>query len=136
MMPPRRRRTRWRVDSCWGLLDFARLGSGSVKKGCETNLLDVVVAKGTAIFELLAGENQTLLVGWDAFFVLDFGFDVVDCVGGLDLERDGLAREGLDEAGLQSQYEVVMCGSQWWRGNVVPRREGDSYICTVRLLAS
>lgn len=61
-------------------------------------LLDVVIAQGASIFELLAGEDQTLLVGGDAFFVLDFGFDVVDCVGGFDFESDGFAREGLDEA--------------------------------------
>jgi hypothetical protein len=61
-------------------------------------LLDVVVAQGTAIFELLAGEDETLLVRRDAFFVLDLGLDVVDCVGGLDFEGDGFAREGLDEA--------------------------------------
>lgn len=61
-------------------------------------LLDVVIAQGASIFELLAGENQTLLVGGDAFFVLDFGFDVVDRVGGLDFEGDGFARESLDEA--------------------------------------
>lgn len=31
--------------------------------------LNIVVGKGTAIFQLLAGEDQTLLVGWDAFLV-------------------------------------------------------------------
>ena len=61
-------------------------------------LLDVVVAEGASIFELFAGEDETLLVGWDALFVLDFGFDVVDCVGGFDFEGDGFAREGFDEA--------------------------------------
>ena len=29
-------------------------------------LLDVVVGQGATIFELLAGEDQTLLVGWDS----------------------------------------------------------------------
>ncbi len=33
-------------------------------------LLDVVVGKGAAILELLAGEDQPLLVGRDAFLVL------------------------------------------------------------------
>ena len=46
-------------------------------------LLDVVVRESAAVFELLAGENQALLVGRDAFFVwnntlasedLDFSF--------------------------------------------------------------
>ena len=33
-------------------------------------LLNVVVGKGTAVFELLAGKDQALLVGRDAFLVL------------------------------------------------------------------
>ena len=32
-------------------------------------LLDIVVAKSAAILELLAGEDQSLLVGWDALLV-------------------------------------------------------------------
>jgi len=32
-------------------------------------LLDVVIGQGAAVFQLLAGEDQTLLVGWDTFFV-------------------------------------------------------------------
>jgi hypothetical protein len=76
--------------------------------------LDVVVREGAAVFELLAGEDQALLVRRDAFFVLDLGLDVVDRVGRFDLESDGLAREGLDEAG-----ESVNCGfkSWWMRGS-------------------
>ena len=31
------------------------------------------------------------------FLVLDFGLDIVDGVAALDLEGDGLPREGLDE---------------------------------------
>ena len=31
--------------------------------------LDVVVGQGAAIFELLACEDQALLVGWDAFLI-------------------------------------------------------------------
>ena len=60
-------------------------------------LLDVVVGEGAAVLELLAREDQPLLVGRDALLVLDLGLDVVDRVGRLDLERDGLAGEGLDE---------------------------------------
>ena len=55
-------------------------------------LLDVVVAQSASIFELLAGEDQALLVGRNAFFVLDLGLNVVDGVRGLDLESDGFAR--------------------------------------------
>ena len=31
--------------------------------------LDIVIAQGSAIFQLLAGEDQSLLVGWDALLV-------------------------------------------------------------------
>ncbi len=61
-------------------------------------LLDVVIAKSASIFELFAGEDETLLVGWDAFFVLDLGLDIVDGVGGFDFEGDGFTGEGFDEA--------------------------------------
>ena len=56
-------------------------------------LLDVVVREGSAILELLSGEDESLLVRGDTLLVLDLGLDVVDRVRGLDLERDGLARE-------------------------------------------
>ncbi len=54
-------------------------------------LLDVVVGEGAAILELLAGEDQALLVWRDALLVLDLALDIVDGVGGLHLEGDGLA---------------------------------------------
>ena len=60
-------------------------------------LLDVVVRKGAAVLKLLAGEDQALLVGRDALLVLDFLFHVVDRVRRLDVQRDGLARQRLDE---------------------------------------
>ena len=54
-------------------------------------LLDVVVGQGAAVLELLARENQALLVRGDALLVLDLGLHVVDRVRGLDFEGDGLA---------------------------------------------
>ena len=60
-------------------------------------LLDVVVRQGASVFELLAGEDEALLIGRDAFLVLDFGLDVLDGVGLLNVKGDGLAGEGLDE---------------------------------------
>jgi hypothetical protein len=64
----------------------------------STNLLDVVVGKGAAILELLAGEDQTLLVWGNSLLVLDLALHIVDGVRGLDLKGDGLARQGLNEA--------------------------------------
>ena len=56
---------------CGVHLLLALLGSTTqtqhqVKSGL---LLDVVVREGAAVFELLAGEDQALLVGRDAFLV-------------------------------------------------------------------
>ena len=48
-------------------------------------LLNVVVRKSAAILELLAGEDQTLLIGRNALLVLDLGPVAVK-------ERSGLAR--------------------------------------------
>ena len=53
-------------------------------------LLDVVVAQGATILQLFSSENKTLLIGWDSFLVLDLGLDVVNGVGGLDIQGDGL----------------------------------------------
>ena len=60
-------------------------------------LLDVVVRKSSSIFELLTGEDKSLLIGWDSFLILDLGLDVLNGVCWLDIEGDGLTSEGLDE---------------------------------------
>ena len=74
--------------------------------GCP-HLLDIVVAQSPPIFQLLSGEDQALLVGRDAFLVLDFGFDIVDCIAGLYFESNRLPREGLDEAVCgEDQYRI------------------------------
>ena len=38
-------------------------------------LLDVVVRKRAAVLQLLAREDETLLIGWDALLVLDLGLN-------------------------------------------------------------
>ena len=60
-------------------------------------LLDVVVAEGSTVFQLLAGEDQALLIGWNTLFVLNFRLHVLDGIAGLDFKGDGLAGKGLDE---------------------------------------
>ena len=60
-------------------------------------LLDVVVAEGAAVLELLASKDQALLIRGDALLVLDLGLDIVDGVRRLHLKGDSLTREGLDE---------------------------------------
>jgi hypothetical protein len=51
-------------------------------------LLNVVIRERTTVFELLSGEDQTLLIRRDAFLVLNLRLDVVDGVGRLDFEGD------------------------------------------------
>jgi len=70
-------------------------------------LLDVVVLQCAAILELLAREDETLLVRWDALLVLDLRLHRLDGVGALYLEGDGLASECLHEnlhASAQAQH--------------------------------
>ena len=66
-------------------------------------LLNVVVGEGAAVFQLLAGEDQALLVRGNALLVLDLLLDVLDRVGRLDIERDRLAGElkGVNKATRQ-----------------------------------
>jgi hypothetical protein len=47
-------------------------------------LLDVVVGESTAVFELLSGEDQALLIRRDALLVLNLALDVVNRVRGFN----------------------------------------------------
>ena len=72
-------------------------------------LLDVVVRQSPAILQLLSGEDQPLLVRRDALLVLNLGLDIVDGVAGLDIQGDGLARQGLHKdlhTSTQAQDQV------------------------------
>ena len=60
-------------------------------------LLDVVVRESAAVLELLTSEDKSLLIWRNTFLVLDLGLDVLNSVGWLDIEGDGLTSEGLDE---------------------------------------
>ncbi len=60
-------------------------------------LLDVVVLQGAAIFELLAREDESLLIGRNSLLVLDLGFNILDSVRRLNIECDSLAGQGFDE---------------------------------------
>jgi len=60
-------------------------------------LLNIVIREGSTIFELFSSEDQTLLLWWDSFLVLDLSLDIGDRVVGLDIQGDRLSRKGLDE---------------------------------------
>merc|ERR1711962_1059246 len=59
--------------------------------------LDVVVGQCPAVLELLASEDQPLLVRGDSLLVLDLGLDVLNAIASLDLQGDGLPGQGLDK---------------------------------------
>uniref|UniRef100_A0AAG5CYX1 Uncharacterized protein n=1 Tax=Anopheles atroparvus TaxID=41427 RepID=A0AAG5CYX1_ANOAO len=72
-------------------------------------LLDVVIRKGATIFQLLAGEDETLLVWGDSFLILNLGLHVLNRIGRLHLQGDGFSRQGLDEnlhSASQTQYQM------------------------------
>ena len=79
-------------------------------------LLDVVVRQRATVLELLAGEDQALLVRRDALLVLDLGLDVLDAVRRLDLEGDGLTYRARREK--PSTY----CARPWGVGGAAPHR--------------
>merc|ERR1711894_542565 len=58
-------------------------------------LLDVVVRQSPTILQLLASEDQPLLVRGDSLLVLPMSLHILDGVRRLHLEGDGLARQGL-----------------------------------------
>ena len=60
-------------------------------------LLDVVVGEGPAVLELLPSKDQPLLVRGNPLLVLDLRLHILNGVGGLHLQGDGLASEGLHE---------------------------------------
>ena len=60
-------------------------------------LLDVVIWKSSSIFKLLSSEDESLLIWWDTFFILDFGFYIFNGISWLNIEGDSFSSEGLDE---------------------------------------
>merc|ERR1711879_832482 len=75
-------------------------------------LLDVVVRQGTSVLQLLASEDQTLLIRWNAFLVLNLLLHVLNRVGWLHVESDGLASQCLDKdlhASAQTKHQMK-CG--------------------------
>merc|ERR1719266_2683600 len=71
--------------------------------------MDVVVGESSSVLQLLASEDQPLLVWGDSLLVLDLGLDVLNGVRGLDLEGDSLTGEGLDEdlhASPESEHKM------------------------------
>jgi len=72
-------------------------------------LLDIVIRKSSAILKLLAGKNESLLIGGDALLVLNLSLDILDGVRSLDVQGNSLASQSLDEdlhATAESEHEM------------------------------
>lgn len=59
--------------------------------------LNVIIIEGAPILQLFASMNEALILGWNAFLVLDFLFDLLDAVRAFHLQSDGFAGQCLDE---------------------------------------
>merc|ERR1711872_767280 len=94
------------LDFLWGgvilLLSLLTTSPQSQDKMKSGFLLDVVVAQCAAILKLLSGKDETLLIRWNSFFILNFGFDIVNGITWLNLKGDGFAR------GLHKNLHVVV----------------------------
>ena len=69
-------------------------------------LLDVVVLEGTSVFELLTGEDKSLLIWRDTFFILNLSLDIFNGVSRLDVKSDCLSCKGLDKD-LHTMNEII-----------------------------
>lgn len=149
--------TGWKAGiafSANGLLTIVLLGQQGQGRIVDTStqpqnqvqrrfLLDVVIAQGASIFQLLSGKNQTLLIRRDSFLVLNLGLDVVDRITWLDIERDSLSCQGLDKD-LHVSFSLLY----WYMEGYQPKQHDQremgwhqsgcfcSLLMTVRLVRS
>ena len=73
------------VDLLLTLFSSSAKTKNKVKGGL---LLDIVVAQGPAVFELLPCKNETLLIWRNTFLVLNLGLDVINGVVSLNIESN------------------------------------------------
>ena len=59
--------------------------------------LDIVVTESSAVFQLFSGKDQSLLIGWDAFLILDLSFHILNGIWRLNVKSDGLSSQSLNE---------------------------------------
>jgi len=81
---------------CRLFLDVATQDYGQLCGPSDLALISLI-GESPAILELFTGKDKSLLIGRDAFFVLDLCLDVVDRVRRFDLEGNRLPSQGLDK---------------------------------------
>ena len=55
--------------------------------------LNIIIRKGTSIFQLLTGKNQTLLIRRNTFLILNLSLDIINSIRGFDFKGDSLIRD-------------------------------------------
>merc|ERR1719394_750404 len=50
-----------------------------------------------AVFKLFTSKDQTLLLWWNTFFILNFRFDILDSVVGFNVKGNGFSGQGFNE---------------------------------------
>jgi len=82
------------LDLLWSgvvlLLSLLSTTSQSQYKMKSWLFLDIVITESATIFKLLPSKDQSLLVRWDTFLVLDLGFYIINCITGLNLKKKRL----------------------------------------------
>ncbi len=58
---------------------------------------NVAIIQCLVVLELLAAKDETLLIGWNAFFVLNLGFDASNGIAETDTECDSFTSECFHE---------------------------------------
>ena len=80
------------------LITFRNTASQTQDQMKGAFLLDVIVLKGTAVFQLLTSKDQALLIGRNTFLVLNLGLDVINRIGRLNIKGDGFSSKGPTKA--------------------------------------
>jgi len=83
--------------------------SQSQHKMKSTLLLNIVIWQSSPVFQLLSSEDQSLLIWRNSLLILNLGFHILNGVGSLDLECDGLPSESLHEdlhSSSKSQHQM------------------------------
>ena len=88
-------------NPAWNLTVSSTKTQDQVKGGF---LLDVVIAQSATVLQLLSRKDKTLLIRRNSLLVLDLGFDVVNGIGRLHIQRDGLTGQSFYE-NLREQYQ-------------------------------
>merc|ERR1711922_117443 len=68
-------------------------------------LLDVIIGESSSIFQLLSCEDETLLVWWDTFLVLDLCLDIFNSIRRFNFKSDSFSGQCFDK-NLHSSSET------------------------------